>query len=177
MTTEHDDLHQVVTRFLASLMSPGITPQGVLTPGQHLQPTDLPDARDSAIWEAIRACAVDGQTGPELVLARLREGGHLQRDVDRRIGERLMQITTTTADPLQASALAAEILDRAEVRVMESVARDILERAATLPTADRRDMMRAFWARFRDVTERLDATVGRAGGHTEGRAHLRDVSA
>jgi hypothetical protein len=177
MDTEHDDLHQVVTRFLASLTSPGVKPQNVLTAGRHLQPTDLPDARDGAIWEAIRACAVDGQTGPELVLARLREDGHLQRDIDRRIGERIMEITTTTADPLQASALAAEILDRAEVRVMESAARDILERAATLPTADRRDLTRRFWTAYRDVTERLDATAGRAGGHTEGRAHLRDVSA
>lgn len=151
------------TRFLAALLAPGTSTRLILSAAPQLQGRDLADPADAIIYGAIIDCAAAGQAGPELVLARLREDGHLERDIDKRLTVRLSSLATTVAEPLQSAALAAEIMDRAEVRLMESVATDILERAAALSARDRRDLMNRFWLQYKGITERVDATSGRAG--------------
>lgn len=165
MTLDHP------TQFLAGLIAPGITPSAVQANAASVQPHDLPDLLDGLILEAILAAASKGLAGGACVLSQLQDDGHLARDVDGRIGDRLAALITTPSEPLQARHHAVRILEAAEVRVVQSWAGDAVERGHVLSHDDLRELERELWRRLRDVHERLDAMRGTA------RPDLKAVSA
>lgn len=154
MTLDHP------TCFLAGLLAPGVTPKVALDGIGNVCARDLPDTVDGLILEAIRDAAANGLAGGACVLSQLQDDGHLARDIDRRIGDRLAALITTPAEPLQVRHHAQRILEAAEVRVVQSWATDALERGHLLSHDELRDLERELWRRLRDVHERLDSTRG-----------------
>lgn len=154
MTLDHP------TQFLAGLLAPGMTAETVQAQAGNVRPHDMPDPLDGVILEAIRAAAANGLSGGACVLSQLQDDGHLARDIDRRIGDRLAALITTPAEPLQARHHAQRILEAAEVRVVQSWAADAIERGHRLSHDELREMERELWRRLRDVHERLDAMRG-----------------
>lgn len=163
MTTSHEQ------QILACALAPGRTAQQVLADLAHLHDRDLTDPRDGVLLEAMRAAASNGLVGGACVLAQLQDDGHLERDVDRRLADRLAELVTTNCQPLQARHHALRILQAAEVRIVRQWATDALERAHVMPHDDVRELERELWRRLRDVHERLDAL------HGTSRADLRAV--
>lgn len=154
MTLDH------ATQFLAGLLAPGMTAGAVRSHAANVNAHDLPDPLDGLIFAAICAAAASGLSGAECVLSRIQDDGHLARDVDRRIADRLTILVTTPAEPLQARHHAQRILEAAEVRVVQSCSADALDRGHLVSHAELRDLELRFWRRLGDVRERLDAMCG-----------------
>lgn len=158
---------------LAALVHGDTPTKTVLAVAAHVRADDLACPINRAIYTARIECAADGESGESLLLARLRTDGHLERDVDGRVGVRLADLLTRRIDVLQARALAVEVLDRAESRLIASHS-DLAQRVDTMPPQERRDAMRAYWAAYREITERFDAARGHTGESI--RPQLRQVS-
>lgn len=147
---------------LAALVHRDTDNRAVLASTRHVLAHDFGDPINRVIYAARIACASDGESGEALLLARLRADGHLQRDVDGRIGVRLAELLTRRVDVLQLPALAVAVLDRAECRLIASHA-DMGAQVWAMPPEERRDAMRAYWAAYKSLAERLDAAGSRIG--------------
>lgn len=175
MTETSDITYAAEMDFLAALVHADTDNRAVLQAHAHVNAGDLGDPINRVLFSARVACAAEGESGDSLLLARLRAEGHLARDVDGRIGVRLSELLIRRVDVLQLRALAVEVLDRAECRLIASHA-DTGTEVWSMPPQERRDAMRAYWRDYRGLTERLDAARGKIGEPTE-RPHIQAVPA
>lgn len=150
---------------LAALVHRDTDNKQILHVNKYVLAHDFGDPINRVIYSARMTCASDGESGEALLLARLRADGHLQRDVDGRIGVRLADLLTRRVDVLQLPALTVALLDRAECRLIASHA-DQGVQVGAMPPQERRDAMRAYWSAYRDLTERMDAAGARIGQPT-----------
>lgn len=150
---------------LAALVHRDTENKSILHVHKYVLAHDFGDPINRVIFTARIACASDGESGEALLLARLRADGHLARDVDGRVGVRLADLLTRRVDALQLPALTVALLDRAECRLIAAHA-DLGVQAWAMPPQERRDAMRAYWAAYRDLTERMDAAGARIGQPT-----------
>lgn len=159
---------------LAALVHRDTGNKSILHVHKYVLAQDFGDPINRVIFAARIACASDGESGEALLLARLRTDGHLARDVDGRVGVRLAELLTRRVDALQLPALTVALLDRAECRLIAAHA-DMGNRVWDMPPQERRDALRAYWAAYRDLTERMDAAGARIGQPTV--RHLQAVTA
>lgn len=145
---------------LGALLSPGVTPQFIATAPEPLRDRDFADPLDGVIFEAIRQVAAEGGAGASLVLNHLVESGALARDVDKRITSRLADLVGTVVEPLQVREHVRCMLRDAELRIIQAWSADVIERAATLPYEDVRELERTLWRRLSDVHARIDSMIG-----------------
>lgn len=160
MTTDPAELD-----LLAALVHRDTENKSILHVHKYVLAHDFGDPINRVIYAARIACASDGESGESLLLARLRSEGHLERDVDGRIGVRLAELLTRRVDVLQLPALTVALLDRAECRLIASHA-DMGARVWDMPPQERRDAMRGYWSAYRDLAERMDAAGARIGQPT-----------
>lgn len=167
MTTDPLRHDPAESDFLAALVHRDTPNTTVLAVNAHVLAEDFGDPINRIIYTARVACAANGESGEALLLARLRVDGHLARYVDGRVGVRLSELLTRRVDVLQVRALAVEVLDRAECRLISSFVDGVGDIWAA-PPQERRDAMRTLFRRYRALTERLDAARGRAGEPGDG---------